>query len=870
MNQVASRPTPAWTVFRLLWTAARRRAAARNDRQSEIMGRRKKSGMATTSTLVRLLPVILVCAMHALLAFWMIRVVENAPAQSPPDGRLAVSEQDWHSAQAAAWHHEAVLARKKEFAQLSKPTFQDRQRIVSAERERDRAIDQLARVVRKATHGRTTAVPPEHRTMVQRQVYERGIEGFTPVYNSFERRLADPNLKVLPMVALVLVAWFGIMICQGEGLELDVQKRRHPMWEWLLSHPVKPAHAFYAELLAPLMANPIYLACPVFLWVLLARIHAPGTAILAGVLIGVPVAVVTSALYKAIETAAMLRLNTRSRGGVLGVLSWIGYIGMFMPFVLRGTTQLGPVNGWFEAASPWFPNGTVRALLVGWNTGSASIVEVVLSWWAVLLALGAVALWITHQATGVGLQAPTCEVDTSSTKGLLATGRRLGANPLRRKELLWLMRDRSAIVQVILIPLTMASIQVLYFRGIYEHAEANWRTVSALAMIGGSYFLLVLGPRSLASEGSALWMALTWPRGLEDLLKEKAKLWRVIADTIVFGVLTVACFIFPADWWRIGLVAAGWAVLGRSLSLNTVSLVTAPSSSGEPEPANRAAQWLAMFAPLTFCTGVLTGNWHTAFAGIVFSALVAYVMWQQLKARLAFLFDPWSIEPVKAPTILHATLGVVGLSCLIVMGSAVVAAYAGSEGLALARSLGYGLGGALALMIMSVFLREHGVGFADIMRWPGASPRHSLGAGVALGLSGGVALALAAMGYLQLVQLIPAGREALDEMARDIARWEQHVWWFALLAVVFAPVAEEYFFRGLLFRALNRELGDWRAIALSTGVFAVVHPPLSWVPVACVGLAAAWLFKNTRHLVPCVMLHFAYNGTLTLFSALGT
>jgi len=38
--------------------------------------------------------------------------------------------------------------------------------------------------------------------------------------------------------------------------------------------------------------------------------------------------------------------------------------------------------------------------------------------------------------------------------------------------------------------------------------------------------------------------------------------------------------------------------------------------------------------------------------------------------------------------------------------------------------------------------------------------------------------------------------------------------------------AEEYLFRGLLFRALDRESGGWRAVAGSAAFFAVYHPPL--------------------------------------------
>ncbi|NWM49786.1 hypothetical protein, partial [Escherichia coli] len=58
--------------------------------------------------------------------------------------------------------------------------------------------------------------------------------------------------------SIVLLWWFAMLICQGEGLELDLQRRRHPMWEWLLSHPIGAGAVFFAEMLAPLSANLTY------------------------------------------------------------------------------------------------------------------------------------------------------------------------------------------------------------------------------------------------------------------------------------------------------------------------------------------------------------------------------------------------------------------------------------------------------------------------------------------------------------------------------------------------------------------------------------------------------------------------------------
>lgn len=85
-----------------------------------------------------------------------------------------------------------------------------------------------------------------------------------------------------------------------------------------------------------------------------------------------------------------------------------------------------------------------------------------------------------------------------------------------------------------------------------------------------------------------------------------------------------------------------------------------------------------------------------------------------------------------------------------------------------------------------------------------------------------------------------------------------------MLTVVCAPLAEEYLFRGLLFRALDREWGGCRAIFGSAGFFAIYHPPGSWIPVFTLGVINAWLFRYGRTLWPCIAAHAAYNFMVVL------
>lgn len=98
-----------------------------------------------------------------------------------------------------------------------------------------------------------------------------------------------------------------------------------------------------------------------------------------------------------------------------------------------------------------------------------------------------------------------------------------------------------------------------------------------------------------------------------------------------------------------------------------------------------------------------------------------------------------------------------------------------------------------------------------------------------------------------------------------------------LLAVVIAPITEELFFRGILFRALRDRRGSFWIAALGSAVpWGVVHVTTSgWdenlllqVPIACMGIALAWLYDRRGSLSVTVAAHMAFNavGILLILS----
>jgi membrane protease YdiL (CAAX protease family) len=871
MNPVANPPT-FWQTVRILLVSARRRATGRQRRQQELLNSRAKKSTTNWSFLGVLFGVLFMAAVHIMAAFAISLAIEAAQRAAPDPanrGKIVVSQGFLDSVQ-----HLCKGNGYGSYDCASLPDF----------------CSEAGRIAR------TSGGSPEE---IQRQLARSvGTNGF---HELIARNQAIPGLRGLPgtgrLPALVgsalLALWFAMLVFQGEGLELDIQRRRHPMWEWLYSHPIPTGAIFFAEMLSPLAANPIYWTAPLFAGFLYGLAYSsPLIGLAAALLIGIPITVAAACLGKAIEIGVILRFPPRTRGGLVGLMSWAGYATMMfflvsLYIVTKLVTALAPLlNHLTFLPWPWLD------LFLGANpSGKFSFPIGLAVCWTASAGLIAVAVAFSVWGTQRGIAGQFAKGDpapSANRKGPIHFGR----EPLYRKEFLWFIRDRSAIVQTILIPLTVAGYQAFNMRFLTAHAAEAWNYLCGAAILFGTYFLWVLGPKSLASEGSALWIALTWPRGLESLLKAKAWLWTLISSGLVAIVLIFACFLFPHEIWKIALVAIAWYIFGRSMAEKSVTLVTVTSESGEVKRVPAGRRFATQLGMLTFAIGICTQQWHLAVMGIVYSWITAAATWQNFRAHLPFLYDPWAEILPKPPTLMHA---MVAISILIEIGavvSGIALGVLGRSNLAIAQAFGYCFCAVAVTVGVTRFLSNREVLADRVWLWkPDEIPNPNAGKydwlyapppepflkryalldpkllpALLMGAAGGLALGMLGRGYQSLLAHLPATQEIVQKIAQQMAESQDLRISYFVMAVFFAPFAEEFLFRGLLYRALDREWqgkwNGWAAILGSAAFFAIYHPALDWPPVFLVGATNAWLFKKTGKLYPCVLLHMVYNAVV--------
>lgn len=875
-----SRSLPAapgfWRTVRLLLRAARLRAAGRQVRQQQLLQNRKGSGARPALSALAVLSAIFVATLIHGAAVYLVYEAARACQrfEATAQGKVVVSRRLLD--QVEAWEGGAARS-------------QDSLRYLVT-REAERSVREYGGREKEASESLWREI------MTNRSARLVSESEAAPGVDALSGWVGLPQM----FGSLVLICWLVMMVCQGEGMELDFQRRRHPMWEWLLSHPVPPGAVFLAEMLAPLSVNPLYWTGPVYVGSLYGLVYGLDMGVLAALLGGPPVVTGAACLGKALEIGVMVRFPPRSRGAILGITSWLGY--SFLMFAFMGSYVLprfvmATGNFWSVPAS--YPWPWLSVLLGGGSGGGYSFLRGIAACWGLGAIMTAAGVKFSVWGARRGLSGSS---KSGNSVGRSTWSTALGRRPLLRKECLWFVRDRGAIVQAILIPITAAGFQLFNFRGFLERAQGEWSYLCSAAICFGTYFLWVLGPRSLTSEGNALWIPLGWPMGLEALLKAKARLWAFISSVIVSPIMLYAAALFPVEIWKVALVLVGWVLFAGSMAEKSVTLVTVASSSGEIEKIPTGRRMATQMGMWTFSIGVITEQWHLAIVGIVFSHITAAAMWQDFRERLPYLYDPWSEQLPQPPTLMHAVVAISVMVEITSVLTALIAIFAGKEHLGTAMLFGYGLSSVCVCLYTMTFLNSRGVPSSRVWHWQpecastnGSAGSASISPRVSLHQDGhrepspsrrrrllteieaiapwlgaavlaGALLGVLAHGYGILLHHLPWIRDVIRQAEEKRASQPDVLFAYGILAVCFAPLAEEYLFRGLLYRALDREWGGWKAVLGSAAFFTIYHPPLAWIPVFTVGVVNALLFKNSGKLMPAVALHMAYNFVVSVLS----
>ncbi|HEY1490434.1 MAG TPA: CPBP family intramembrane glutamic endopeptidase, partial [Verrucomicrobiae bacterium] len=184
------------------------------------------------------------------------------------------------------------------------------------------------------------------------------------------------------------------------------------------------------------------------------------------------------------------------------------------------------------------------------------------------------------------------------------------------------------------------------------------------------------------------------------------------------------------------------------------------------------------------------------------------------------------------------------------------------------RSFGNILAGTLCFqgaswLLIPFFLRQHGTGWVAAFGFRGPKLKHALL--TALGFIIVVLPVVLLLQYASVSMLDKLGFPSEDQTAVKLLTDAKSAWtvvYLGVFAVVLAPVAEEFIFRGMLFpfiKQLGRPKLAWLGVSF---LFALIHmnaPTL--VPLFVFALGLTWLYNRTDNLLAPITAHALFNAT---------
>lgn len=248
-------------------------------------------------------------------------------------------------------------------------------------------------------------------------------------------------------------------------------------------------------------------------------------------------------------------------------------------------------------------------------------------------------------------------------------------------------------------------------------------------------------------------------------------------------------------------------------------------------------------------------GWLALAGTVLFIAGLLYVAVRQLRVR-RFL-PP---ERYRGPGVLVLVVLVFALVSIITapFGADAAALLMGEGELTFLGAAVLLVATQIALLLVSwLFVFRPGA-LAALPSLPGRDPGGAIRAGLGWGILAWIGATAASAGVVWVLESLGI---AAEPQAAERAIQILDPWLVILAVVILAPIAEEVFFRGVVFNAWLREGGRRWAFIGSSALFALIHASIvALVPIFLLGLALAWIYQRTGNLLAPIAMHAVVNG----------
>jgi len=636
--------------------------------------------------------------------------------------------------------------------------------------------------------------------------------------------------------------------------------------EWLVTFPVSLTTLFSVRILERTLVNPTGLFT---LWPFLSVVAWEAGHRLAAPLLGLAVSLlllgIITTIWTVCDTGLRLRVSPPKLRNLQALIS-ITAVGCLYLAMSVGISADSYVLRWAPSLPSvffWLPPGLAIGALASATPTGTGLALLALTAEALIGAFLCFAILTFQLRLGV-VGSSGRESGRAVRKMPRATrhaARRMPLSPIQARELKLLGRDRTFLVQTLILPVMIMGAQVFFNAPgrAFAAGLGNPEHVAAAAFAVAAYALMFSAFQTLNSEGQALWILYTLPHSLEAVLREKAVLWGTVCLAYAVAVIGLGLAFNPVLSLQqvelIAIVLCGvpiFAIISTALGVFACD----PLAQLVQRRVRPSYLYLYMLLASLYVIAVYASSIWQRLGVIVLTGLLGLALWQKARDHLPYLLDPDASPPARV----SVADGLMAALMFFVLQALVAFPLSSGEPKLTGQAtvIAFAVAGATTYAVMRFAywrLKTEGV---PRLLGPGPVP------GIAWGVLGGSLAALAGIAYLSLAAhtpLLETGRESLFADGDNLP-------WLALLAVGAAPIFEEFIFRGLIFGGLRRSLGVGPAVLMSAAIFAIVHPAPSVIPVFGLGIAAALVYERTRFLLGPMVVHGVYNATIVGYQAL--
>ncbi len=627
--------------------------------------------------------------------------------------------------------------------------------------------------------------------------------------------------------------------------------------EWLITLPIRSDTLIWARILERSIVQPtgwlqIGTVCFAVAWFSGYR----WSAVLVALIVALPLLLLGAVVRTLLDTGLRLSMKPAQLRNLHAILSVLSIVMLYLAFSMALPGKADFMVGIARTMPEWLMHTPVGLAVLAINERS---LPAQLGNFALLLVETGVLTWIGVRLLRFQLRHGVISGSAQDSgrdaraipppDATPARASRVNLNAVQRREITLLSRDRNFMVQSLVLPLLIVGGQLLL--GNSNAAADMWTNPNVLASVAfglASYSLSMSAFQTLNVEGHSLWMLYTFPRSIDDVLRDKAKLWGVLTLAYPLTLFSAGAFMMPVlDWKFFGAIIT--ALLGIPIYAHiAVALGVFGSNPLEQNQHQKVKPgWLYLYMLLSglYIYAVITPNLVQRLIFIMLTVLLAFALWQKARDQLPYLLDPDASPPPR----ISLSDGLIAAMVFFVLQAVTALIIAGRNGRVTGAVvlIAFVVGGGLTYLLMrSVYARAK---TRDVPRMIGAHNRPLLG------IVAGLVTGAIAAGYLYGIDAAGWLDDATTQKNALVK-----LWWALPLAVIAAPVFEEFIFRGLIFGGLRRSFGLWPATLVSAALFAVMHPALSMIPVFILGACAALVYERTRSLLAPMLLHAVYNA----------